>query len=66
MMRLGVPPSADGNYPNDNCQQYNLTGVSLVYNTSGAELGVGVIQCDEGWEYNTSSYATTIISDVSD
>ena len=66
IMMLGIPPSIDTTYPNDNCQRYNLTGVPLVYNTSGADLGVEVIQCDKGWMYNATSYATTIISDVSD
>ena len=45
------------------CERYNLTGVDIY---PGIDLGSNeTIPCDSGWEYDTSQYKTTIISDVS-
>lgn len=58
---IGIPlvPGSDDDYAQ--CERYNLTGVVLF---PGIELGTNnTLPCDAGWEFDTSQYKTTIISD---
>ena len=65
------PPEGDegGNYPHSNCKQWELPpGYEFdPYEPfgKGENFTNNTVPCLEGWEYDTSQYKTTIITDVS-
>ncbi|XP_072037340.1 organic cation transporter protein-like [Amphiura filiformis] len=63
----GVPkvPGATPPFPPfEQCMRYNVSGVDFYPGLNSSAEFDEILKCDAGWEYDTTQYKTTIITDV--
>ena len=62
-----IPPNSDpdGAFLYARCEKYNLTGVPFYPGIITTDYTNETLSCDAGWDYDTSQYESTIITDVS-
>lgn len=60
-----IPPQTNPimGYTYDNCLRYNLTDVPFYPGIDTKEYTNDTLSCDAGWQYNTSQYHSTILTE---
>lgn len=48
----------------DQCARYNVTGVEFYPGINSSSYSDVTLKCDAGWDYDTSEYKSTIITEV--